>query len=216
MKNIFQILLFLFFSVSFSQKKVLKKFQTAADEITVYTAGLDNLVLENSTSEFIEVFLYAESYDDQLIKIEEKSKELFIKFHFEGTETREVVFRKFITKRLQRANAIIKIPTGKKVYIFGENVDIESKSHKNELAIYIENGIVKLNKIEAKTTLKLYSGNVYATVTNTNLEINSKDGKIKVDDVFYEKKYQQKSKENELQLSIISMKGNVFLETEIN
>mgnify|MGYP003645724643 FL=1 len=216
MKNIFQILLFLFFSVSFSQKKVLKKFQTAADEITVYTAGLDNLVLENSTSEFIEVFLYAESYDDQLIKIEEKSKELFIKFHFEGTETREVVFRKFITKRLQRANAIIKIPTGKKVYIFGENVDIESKSHKNELAIYIENGIVKLNKIEAKTTLKLYSGNVYATVTNTNLEINSKDGKIKVDDVFYEKKYQQKSEENELQLSIISMKGNVFLKTEIN
>ena len=216
MKNIFQILLFLCFSVSFSQKKVMKKFQTAADEITVYTAGLDNLVLENSTSEFIEVFLYAESYDDQLIKIEEKSKELFIKFHFEGTETREVVFRKFITKRLQRANAIIKIPTGKKVFIFGENVDIESKSHKNELAIYIENGIVKLNKIEAKTTLKLYSGNVYATVTNTNLEINSKDGKIKVDDVFYEKKYQQKSEKNELQLSIISMKGNVFLKTEIN
>ena len=216
MKNIFQILLFLFFSVSFSQKKVMKKFQTAADEITVYTAGLDNLVLENSTSEFIEVYLFAESYDDQLIKIEEKSKELFIKFHFEGTETREVVFRKFITKRLQRANAIIKIPTGKKVFIFGENVDIESKSHQNELAIYIENGIVKLNKIEAKTTLKLYSGNVYATVTNTNLEINSKDGKIKVDDVFYEKKYQQKSKENELQLSIISMKGNVFLKTEIN
>lgn len=216
MKNIFQILLFLFFSVSFSQKKVMKKFQTAADEITIYTAGLDNLVLENSTSEFIEVFLYAESYDDQLIKIEEKSKELFIKFHFEGTETREVVFRKFITKRLQRANAIIKIPTGKKVFIFGENVDIESKSYKNELAIYIENGIVKLNKIEAITTLKLYSGNVYATVTNTNLEINSKDGKIKVDDVFYEKKYQQKSEKNELQLSIISMKGNVFLETEIN
>ena len=216
MKNIFQILLFLFFSVSFSQKKVMKKFQTAADEITVYTAGLDNLVLENSTSEFIEVFLYAESYDDQLIKIEEKSKELFIKFHFEGTETREVVFRKFITKRLQRANAIIKIPIGKKVFIFGENVDIESKSHQNELAIYIENGIVKLNKIEAKTTLKLYSGNVYATVTNTNLEINSKDGKIKVDDVFYEKKYQQKSEKNELQLSIISMKGNVFLKTEIN
>ena len=216
MKNIFQILLFLCFSVSFSQKKVMKKFQTAADEITVYTAGLDNLVLENSTSEFIEVFLYAESYDDQLIKIEEKSKELFIKFHFEGTETREVVFRKFITKRLQRANAIVKIPTGKKVYIFGENVDIESKSHQNELAIYIENGIVKLNKIEAKTILKLYSGNVYATVTNTNLEINSKDGKIKFDDVFYEKKYQQKSEKNELQLSIISMKGNVFLETEIN
>lgn len=211
MKNIFQILLFLFFSVSFSQKKVMKKFQTAADEITIYTAGLDNLVLENSTSEFIEVFLYAESYDDQLIKIEEKNKELFIKFHFEGTETREVVFRKFITKRLQRANAIVKIPTGKKVFIFGENVDIESKNHQNELAIYIENGIIKLHEIAANTTLKLYSGNVYATVTNTNLEINSKDGKIKVDDVFYEKTHENKLLENTKSFSITSLKANIFL-----
>jgi len=211
MKNIFQILLFLFFSVSFSQKKVMKKFQTFADEITIYTAGLDNLVLENSTSEFIEVFLYAESYDDQLIKIEEKNKELFIKFHFEGTETREVVFRKFITKRLQRANAIVKIPTGKKVFIFGENVDIESKSHKNELAIYIENGIIKLHEIAANTTLKLYSGNVYATVTNTNLEINSKDGKIKVDDVFYEKTHENKLLENTKSFSVTSLKANIFL-----
>lgn len=216
MKYIFQILLMLFFSVSFSQKKVVKKFQTFADEITIYTAGLDNLVLENSASEFIEVTLFAESYDDQLIKIEEKNKELFVKFHFEGTETREVVFRKFITKRLQRANAIVKIPTGKKVYIFGENVDVESQSHENELAIYIENGIVKLHQIKAKTTLKLYSGNIYATVKNTNIEVNSKDGKIQVDDVFHEKEYQKQLEKNELQLSIISMKGNVFLKTEIN
>lgn len=211
MKYIFQILLMLFFSVSFSQKKVMKKFQTFANEITIHTAGLDNLVLENSTSEFIEVTLFAESYDDQLIKIEEKNKELFIKFHFEGTQTREVVFRKFITKRLQRANAIVKIPIGKKVYIFGENVDIESKSHRNELAIYIENGIVKLHEIAADTTLKLYSGNVYATVKNTNLEINSKDGKIEVDEVQYEKTHQKKLLENTKTFSVTSLKANIFL-----
>jgi hypothetical protein len=211
MKHIFQILFFLFFSVSFSQKKVVKKFQTTADDITVYTAGLDNLVLENSTSEFIEVYLFAESYDDQLIKIEEKSKELTVKFDFEGAETREVVFRKFITKRLQRANAIVKIPTGKKVYIFGENVDVESKSYQNELAIYIENGIVKLHEIKAKTTLKLYSGNVYATVANTNVEVSSKDGKIKVDDVFYEIEYQKKALNTTEKFKVIGLKANIFL-----
>ncbi|WP_026775938.1 hypothetical protein [Polaribacter sp. Hel_I_88] len=211
MKHILQLLLLLFFSVSFSQKKVVKKLQTFADEITIYTAGLDNLVLENSTSEFIEVTLFAESYDDQLIKIEEKNKELFIKFDFEGTQTREVVFRKFITKRLQRANAVVKIPKGKKVFIFGENVDIESKSHQNELAIYIENGIVKLNEIKAKTTLKLYSGNVYASVKNTNLDINSKDGKIEVDEVLYEKTLQKKLLENTKDFSVTSLKANIFL-----
>ena len=211
MKHILQLLLLLFFSVSFSQKKLVKKLQTFADEITIYTAGLDNLVLENSTSEFIEVTLFAESYDDQLIKIEEKNKELFIKFDFEGTQTREVVFRKFITKRLQRANAIVKIPKGKKVFIFGENVDIESKSHQNELAIYIENGIVKLNEIKAKTTLKLYSGNVYASVKNTNLDINSKDGKIEVDEVLYEKTLQKKLLEKTKDFSVTSLKANIFL-----
>jgi len=211
MRYILQILLLLFFSVSYSQKKVVKKFQSTANEITIYTTGLDNLLLENSTSAFIEVSLYAESYDDQLIKIEEKSKELFIKFHFEGTETREVVFRKFITKRLQRANAVIKIPTGKKVYIFGENVDVESKNYQNELAIYLENGIVKLHEIKAKTTLKLYSGNVYATVKNTNLDINSKDGKIQVDDVLYKETHQKKLLGNTIDFSVTSLKANIFL-----
>ena len=206
------ILIFLLITtISFSQKKVVKKLQTNANEIIIYTAGLDNLVLENSTSDFVEVFLYAESYDDQLIKIEELKKELTIKFDFEGTETREIVFRKFITKRLQRANAIVKIPKGKKVFIFGENIDIEAINNQNELAIYIENGIVKLHKIEANTILKLYSGNVYATVKNTNLELSSKDGKIKIDDLFYEKKYQKKLLENIKELKVTSLKANIFL-----
>lgn len=209
-KNLILIFL-LITTISFSQKKVVKKLQTTANEITIYTAGLDNLVLENSTSDFVEVFLYAESYDDQLIKIEELKKELTIKFDFEGTETREVVFRKFITKRLQRANAIVKIPKGKKVFIFGENVDIEAKNNQNELAIYIENGIVKLNEIEADTILKLYSGNVYATVKNTNLELSSKDGKIKIDDILYDKNHQRKLLENIKEFKVTSLKANIFL-----
>lgn len=206
------ILIFLLITtISFSQKKVVKKLQTNANEITIYTAGLDNLILENSDSGFLEVYLYAEDYDEQLIKIANTNKEVKINFEFKGTETREVVFRKFITKRLQRANAIVKIPKGKKVFIFGENVDIEAKNNQNELAIYIENGIVKLNEIEANTTLKLYSGNVYATVKNTNLELSSKDGKIMVDEVFYEKNHQRKLQENTIEFKVASLKANIFL-----
>lgn len=198
-------------AILFSQKKVSKQFQTLTNEINIYTAGLDNLVLENADSDFVEIYLYAESYDAQLIKIEEASKELNIKFHFEGTETREVIFRKFVTKRLQRANAIVKIPKGKKVFIFGENVDIESKDFKNDLAIYIENGIIKLNKIQANTILKLYSGNVYADLKNTNIDVTSNSGKIKVDDKLFDKKYQSKNKKNDSSFKLSSIKANVFL-----
>ncbi|MBU3011665.1 hypothetical protein KO506_09645 [Polaribacter vadi] len=206
------VLFFLMNSVVlFAQKKVSKQFQTFANEVNIFTSGLDNLVLENSNSNFVEVYLYAESYDDQLIIIDEKSKEVNIKFAFEGTQTREVVFRKFITKRLQRANVIVKIPKGKKVFVFGENVDLEAKNLKNELAIYIENGIVKLNKIQVNTILKLYSGNVYASVKGTNLDLVSKNGKIKIDDDFYEEKHKRELENSNKKLSINSIKANIYL-----
>jgi hypothetical protein len=142
MRKGFGFVFLLISGITFSQKKVSKTFETLSKEINIYTTGLDNLLIENSNSDIVEVFLVAESYDEQLIEIENTTQTVNIKFDFKGTETREVVFRKFITKRLQRANAIVKIPKNKIVYVFGENVDIESKNITNKLAIYIENGIL--------------------------------------------------------------------------
>ena len=214
MKNTFLLLLISLTTVMFSQKKVMKKLQTNAAEITVYTKGLDNIILENSSTEFIEVILEAKSYDEQLIKITADDKTVAINFDFEGTETREVIFRKFITKRLQRATAIVKIPKGKKVYIFGENVDVESKSLQNDLAVYLDNGIVKLNTVKANLILKLYSGNVYANLINTNYKVFSKSGKIMVDGVQKEKEYAKVVNTSQEETTINSLKANIFLTTQ--
>lgn len=206
---------FLLISIaSFSQKKVSKIFETTSKDVNIYTNGLDNLVIEESNSDFIEVYLIAESYDEQLIKVENTDETATIIFKFKGTQTREVVFRKFITKRLQRANAVVKIPKNKMVYVFGENVDIESKSIQNNLAIYIENGIVKLNKINANITLKLYSGNVYASTKNTCVNAVSTLGKIKVDGVLREDNYKMTPKNAQSKLEISTIKANVFLKKD--
>ena len=206
------VFIFLLINTSFfSQKKISKTFNTASQEINIYTTGLDNLQIENSNSDFVEVYLEAESYDEQLINLTNTEKEVNIKFNFEGTETREVIFRKFITKRLQRANAIVKVPKHKKVYVFGENVDIQSKSINNTLAIYIDNGIVKLHTIRADTTLKLYSGNVYASPKETAVHIQSKSGKIKVDGILQEITYQKTPKLFKGKFTVTTMKANVFL-----
>lgn len=206
------VFLFLLMSITlFSQKKISKAFETVSKEVTIYTAGLDHLTIENSNSSFVEVFLYAESYDEQLIEIKDTNKTASIKFDFKGTETREVIFRKFITKRLQRANAVVKIPKNKMVYIFGENIDITSKSITNNSAIYIENGIVKLNTINANTTLKFYSGNVYASTKNTNLFLSTKSGKIEINGVLQDNEYQKTPKNTKNQLKITTIKGNLFL-----
>ncbi len=214
MRKVFVTFFILISIIAFSQKKISKTFETLANEVNIYTAGLDNLVIENSDTNFIEVFLYTESYDEQLIKVENNDKIVNIKFDFEGTETREVIFRKFITKRLQRAHAVVKLPKNKKVYIFGENVDIASKSIENNLAIYIENGIVKLHKITANTILKLYSGNIYASTKNTNLHVSTKSGNIKIDGILQEKEVQKTSKNAFHQFKVTTIKGNIFLNND--
>lgn len=211
MKKSFILLFCLISTVILSQKKALKKIETLANDINIYTAGLDNIILENSNSDFVEVYLYAESYDEQLILIENKPKELDIKFHFEGTETREIIFRKFITKRLQRATAIVKVPKNKKLFIFGETIDIESENIKNELAIYIENGIVKLNTLNANTTLQLYSGNVYAEVNNAKISLTSNKGKINIDNVLHKKSFKNNKINFDKELTISTITANIFL-----
>ena len=213
-KKIALIFLIILPSLIFSQKKVSKIFDTSSKEINIYTAGLDNIILENSSSNFVEVLLDAESYDKQLIDIEDSNNIVNIKFEFEGTETREVIFRKFITKRLQRANAIVKVPKGKVVYIFGENVDITAKDVESKVSIYIDNGIVKLNEVKSQTIVKLYSGNVYASIKNSNIEAITKTGIIQVDSINYTKKIQKYFNENSTELSIETIKANIFLTTQ--
>lgn len=214
MKKFLILFCICFSTAMLSQKKVMKSLQTNASEINIYTKGLDNIILENSKNNFLEVLLEAKSYDEQLIKIDADAKKVAISFNFEGTETREVIFRKFITKRLQRATAIVKIPVGKKVYVFGENVDVESKSLANDIAIYIDNGIVRLHTIQDNLLLKLYSGNVYATLKATNINVTSKSGKILVDNVLKEKEFLKSTKSLEKQTAIVSLKANIFLTTQ--
>ncbi len=112
-KNILLKILPFFFLMSndaFSQKKIIKKLTTNTKEIAIFTKGLDDLVLENSTSKFIEILLYAEDTNKQHIVIEEKNTKTEIKFKIPVFKSEDAVFRKFITKRLKRASVIIKIP----------------------------------------------------------------------------------------------------------
>ena len=211
-KSIRIIFLLLSFS-GFSQKKILKKVELNTDVVVIYSAGLDDLVLKNSESNSVEVVLLAESYDDQIIKINESKSELNINFYFEGTETREVIFRKFITKRLQRANAVISIPKNKKVVVYGENVDVESKNLENNLGIFIDNGIIKLNSPQKNTDVKLYAGNVFLNDKSAQIDIKSNLGNIKVDEILHEKNYERKVNTINKLITIQSIKANIFLTT---
>ena len=204
-------LFFLISSSTFSQKKIIKKVTTATKEIAIFTKGLDDLVLENSTSEFIEVLLYAEDPNMQHIVIEEKSTKTDIKFKIPVFKSEAVVFRKYITKRLKRASVTIKIPKNKEVSIFGEHINISSKSYNGNLNVLIEKGIVKLDTIQQNLVLKMFEGNLFGVLKQSNLTIASKIGKIKIDTVFYKKKYKENRMNTGKEIAITTLKGNIFL-----
>lgn len=209
--------LFLFLMISttfFSQKKVVKDIETSQKEIEISTVGLDDLVLENSNSKFVEVILFAENMHEQEIIINEENDKVSIQFQLDSLIIEETVFRKFITKRLQRAYAIVKIPKGKNLTIYGENHSIESKNFWGDLTIYIEKGIVKLNTIQSNTVVKMYAGTIYATAKNKNITLHSNIGNITVDNVIYQKDFQKKISDTSQLLSINTIKGIIFISTQ--
>jgi hypothetical protein len=214
MKNNLIILFLVFSSAILSQKKVIKKIETQCSEIEISTIGLDDFVLENSTSGFIEITLFAENPHEQHILFDVKNDFLQVEFKMHKIQKEETVFRKFITERLHRASVIVKIPKGKRVTIFGESINIESKDYLGDLSIFIEKGIVKLNQVKANTSIKLYEGSIYGVLENSNINIISKVGKIKIDERFHEKTYQKKLEKNQKEFSVTTIKANIFLTTK--
>lgn len=210
-RKLFFIFLLISF-VGFSQKKAVKNFTAESNKVIIDTEGLDDFVLENSTSNFIEVILYAENPNKQHILIDTKTYETNIAFKLPIPLEKEIIFRKFITERLERAKAVIRIPINKQVIIFGDNIDVMSKSCKNNLEIYLENGIVKFNGVHGNVLLKLYSGNVYASLKKSTINIVSNYGTIKVDEETYQKKYANSLKTHTLNFTANSLKANFFID----
>ena len=100
---------------------------------------------------------------------------------------------------------------GKKTTIFGENINIASKSYQGSLAIFIEKGNVKLDTVQENTQVNLYSGNVYASLKNTNIDVVSRIGKIKIDTILQEKVYQKKNDLFKNTFTVQTIKASIFL-----
>ena len=214
MKNYFIILCCLISTAVLSQKKVVKKIETQLQEIEISTLGIDDFVIENSDSNFIEITLFAENIKEQHIVYKEEYNLVKIQFEIPNNEIDDGVFRKFITKRLHRASVIIKVPKNKIITVFGDEINVESKSYKGDLKIFIENGILKLHEVHSNLEVKLYTGNLYATLNKGTIDVISKNGEIKINDILVEKKYQKKEGKLEKEISIQSLNANIFLTTK--
>ena len=196
-----------------AQKKVIKKVQTTATQVEISTIGIDDFVLKNSNSEFLEIYLFAENPSNQHIVYNASDDIAKIEFQIPAMVKEAPVFRKFITKRLQRASAIIKIPKNKAVIIFGEEINIAAKSYGGPMDIYIEKGLIKLDTIQKKTKVKFYEGSVLATLKAQNIDVASTRGTIAIDQEIQQENFYKKTKNTSQNFTIRTTKGNIFLTT---
>lgn len=204
----------MFTSLTFlAQEKLIKKSTFQSKEVEIITDGLDDIVIENSLKNQIEVALLDENPNTHTIFIEEQDGVLKVSFKLNFKTYKEEVFRKYITNRLQRATAIIKIPNNKKVNIYGKTIDITSKSYEGDLKIYIDKGNVRLNEVKGNTLVKLFLGNVYGKLRKTTtINIETNNGEIHINKNSYSKQfYTKKGTKNICNFNVRSIKANVIL-----
>lgn len=211
-----KILFIIFISVNsflFCQEKLMEKRIVTQENIEIITDGLDDIIIENSESNNLEVVLLDENPNTHSIIFQEDNKLFSVQFQLNFKVGNNDVFRKYITRRLQKANAIIKVPKNKRVVIYGKVIGVTSKSYHGDLSIFIDRGNIQLNKIEGNTNLSLFLGNVHAILTsNSNVNIKTTNGEIKVNNKQYKNEYLLKrGGDKAVNFSVKSINANVNL-----
>lgn len=206
-KNSFYIFFLWITSGVFSQQ-MLKSFSSDAKSIEIFTEGLDEIKIINSDTDEIEVTLFDENPHSHHILIDEETSVLKIGFKLQFLQEDDI-FRKFITKRLNRAFTVIKLPKNRKITVLGTNIGVISKSYNGNLNIYIDKGYVNLHEVQQNVDVKLFQGNVSAKLQKFNIDISSNRGKIKVADITYFKKYIKKTENTTRVFSVSSINANI-------
>lgn len=212
----FKILLFTSLFI-FSQEKLIKTREIKFNDIEINSDGLDDLVIENSVGNQITIMLLDEQPNTHTIFFDDEiNGVLKVGFKLNFDVYKEQIFRKYITKRLQRAKAIIKVPKNKNVTIYGKTIGINSNSYKGNLKIYIDKGNVRLNHVKGNTLVKLFLGNVFAKLgKNSNINIKTNNGEISINKTKHkEHLYKILTKNAVSNFNVRSINANVLLITE--
>ena len=190
----------------------MKQENIQAEVIEIITDGLDDVIIDNSLEDKLEVVLLDENPNSHVILIQEDREEVKIRFKLNFKAFDNGVFRKYITKRIERASAVVKVPKGKKVIIYGKTVGVESKSYKGDLSVFIEKGNVKLNEAQGDILVKLFLGNVYAKLNkNRNIDVETTNGKFTLNNKKMSNKFYEKEINSSPNFKVKSINANVIL-----
>lgn len=211
-KTSFLWVLLLFSIVMFSQQKITKKIQSDAPYVEVRTDGIDNLVIEESETNELEMII---SDVDGLGVIDDFSCNdyncvLSIKtdLRIDNPQTNKI--NMFPLAPPSNVSAVVKIPKNKKVTVFGETIDIQTQGYDGILAILIDKGNVRVKGIKGILEVDLFTGTVFATIENEALDIRTRKGTVTVNEKVQKSPYKRKIKKAH-KFIVKSINANVVL-----
>ncbi|MEQ6124915.1 hypothetical protein AAON49_11970 [Pseudotenacibaculum sp. MALMAid0570] len=210
------LLFFLFTIVSTAQQKIVRTIKSNAPYVEVKTDGIDNLVIEESDSGQLEMIISDVDglgvIDD--FKCNDYNCVLSIKTELKIDNPLTNKINQFPLAPPSNVSAIVKIPKNKKVTIYGETIDIQTKGYKGILRILIDKGNVRIEGIKGITEVELFTGTVFATIQKNALDIKTRKGKISLDEEVQKSPFRKKIKKAD-KLVVRSINANVVLTEQL-
>jgi len=212
MRSLLSCILILTISSCFAQQKIVKTVESDAPYVEIKTDGIDNLVIEESESDQLEMII---SDADGLGVLEDFSCNdyncvLSIKTQLKIDNPNTNKINQFPIPPPSNVSAVVKIPKSKKVTVFGEMIDIQTEGYDGILRILIDKGNVRIKGVKGITEVDLFAGTVFAAVDQNALDIKTRKGRITLNQELQKSPFRKKTKKAH-KLVVKSINANVVL-----
>ncbi len=207
------LLLFFLFTVTLSaQQKIVRTVKSNAPYVEVKTDGIDNLVIEESDSDELEMIIYDADglgvIDDFTCNDFNCVLSIKTELKIENPITNKI--NQFPLAPPSNVSAVVKIPKNKKVTVYGETIDVQTQGYEGILRILIDKGNVRIKGIKGITEVELFTGTVFAAVHQNALDIKTRKGRISLNEETQKSPYRKKKKKAH-KLVVRSINANVVL-----
>jgi len=202
-----------------AQNLIDKTVSAGAKYIFIELHFIDNLKIENSDNDKIEVISENNFGGASNFILEEKKGTITIKDIRKFEENKEDIDKDCVVQPVY-PSYLIKIPKNKKVKIMITEGNFNVKGYKGDLNIDLERGIARLENIHGEISLQINVGNVFCKLKNTELDVHTNMGFIKADEVVSLKDTDKRSFKGVIgisknKLNINALKANIYIEKYI-
>lgn len=211
-KSVFSLFLLLSLSAN-CQQKIVKEVQLEANNVEIFASGIDDLYIEETTKSTVEITVLDSELKKKIFTTKGGKENLIIEAAFKIVQKQKENTDKFCVFPPNNVTMTVKIPKNKRIFVYGDDLNILSKNYTGDFNISINKGVVKLGVLKGKASISLFTGAVFAEVNKQSMNLSTKHGVITKDGTELSSPYKTSSTNLQKSLYVSSIHANVVLTT---